>query len=291
VSGEIQGKEWRPPLPSGRQLYEKGAFGSSLTAIADLFTYTFDFFLLFLRTKCINGYKGKYCDVKFCEPRDDAKGHYNCTKDNDKVCLPGWIDPSTNCVMRQVAPSSSTIKTEYSTSIQPSLIIPTKSLTQQTQTSTALKQIFTTTEPVHTTKKTKTAIKTDLPTKQHTTKANQNTGHPTEPYTTTKIYLDSTSTEKHLQPTESSQVGKTNTAGNKDKPNRIFEIVFTTLIVVLIALLAFAVIVRKRLIQRNKVHSPDINQMVSKYSENESESTSSLAHEENNNIKSSTTLT
>lgn len=130
--------------------------------------------------------------------------------------------------------------------IQTSLIIPTKSSTQQTQTSKTLNQIPTTTEPVHTTTTTKATIKTDLPTKQHTTKPNRNTGHPTEPYTTTKIYLDLTSTEKHLQPTESSQVGKTNTAGNKDKPNRIFKIVFTTLIVVLIALLAIAVVVRKR---------------------------------------------
>ncbi|XP_066936218.1 protein jagged-1-like [Clytia hemisphaerica] len=72
-----------------------------------------------VRTKCSTDYTGEWCDIKICTPRDDTMGHYNCTKDHQKVCLKGWFDPSTNCTLSNPLttrkPSPTTIHTTITT--------------------------------------------------------------------------------------------------------------------------------------------------------------------------------
>ena len=36
------------------------------------------------------------CNV-FCQPQDDATGHFTCDSNGNKVCLPGYTDPGTDC--------------------------------------------------------------------------------------------------------------------------------------------------------------------------------------------------
>ena len=46
---------------------------------------------------CIeNYYRQGICDV-FCQPRDDALGHFTCNSLGENVCLSGYTDPDTNC--------------------------------------------------------------------------------------------------------------------------------------------------------------------------------------------------
>ena len=48
--------------------------------------------------ECDNGYYPQgTCDT-FCEPRDDALGHYTCNSDGTIMCNTGYTDTSTNCV-------------------------------------------------------------------------------------------------------------------------------------------------------------------------------------------------
>ncbi|XP_066936278.1 probable serine/threonine-protein kinase nek3 [Clytia hemisphaerica] len=75
------------------------------------------------RTLCSADHIGKYCEIAICKPRDDDKGHYTCTSDNQKVCLPGWIDPSTNCLTKKVQPTSSTTIEPSTSIIEPSTSI------------------------------------------------------------------------------------------------------------------------------------------------------------------------
>ena len=42
-------------------------------------------------------YPQNSCDV-FCQPRDDATGHFTCDSNGNKVCLPRYTDPGTDCV-------------------------------------------------------------------------------------------------------------------------------------------------------------------------------------------------
>jgi len=54
--------------------------------------------LFFHRTVCDTGFKGKYCSQRTkCVPRDDSSGHYTCSKNNEVVCIKGWINPQTGC--------------------------------------------------------------------------------------------------------------------------------------------------------------------------------------------------
>ena len=46
---------------------------------------------------CIeNYYPQGICDTE-CTPRDDALGHFTCNSLGEKVCLPRYTDPDTNC--------------------------------------------------------------------------------------------------------------------------------------------------------------------------------------------------
>ena len=41
------------------------------------------------RFVCQNNYFGDKC-VDYCQPRDDKHGHYTCSEEGKKVCMPGW---------------------------------------------------------------------------------------------------------------------------------------------------------------------------------------------------------
>lgn len=41
------------------------------------------------RVTCLSDYYGDACD-KTCRPRNDTFGHYTCSDQGDKICLPGW---------------------------------------------------------------------------------------------------------------------------------------------------------------------------------------------------------
>ena len=46
-----------------------------------------------------NNYYGVDCFV-FCEPQDNDTGHYTCNPiTGAKECLPGFVNPSTNCTI------------------------------------------------------------------------------------------------------------------------------------------------------------------------------------------------
>lgn len=45
-----------------------------------------------VRVTCDEHYYGFGCN-KFCRPRDDFFGHYNCDHNGNKTCLEGWASP------------------------------------------------------------------------------------------------------------------------------------------------------------------------------------------------------
>lgn len=53
-----------------------------------------------VRVLCQPNYYNTTCTT-FCRPRDDKFGHYSCTAEGDKRCLPGW--QGDNCEKRESA--------------------------------------------------------------------------------------------------------------------------------------------------------------------------------------------
>ena len=49
---------------------------------------------------CSLYYYGSDCSV-YCSPVNDDAGHYTCDYYGTKVCLPGYSDPTNNCLMAQ----------------------------------------------------------------------------------------------------------------------------------------------------------------------------------------------
>lgn len=52
-------------------------------------------FHLQVRLGCDEHYYGFGCN-KFCRPRDDFFGHYECDHNGNKTCLEGWSGPDCN---------------------------------------------------------------------------------------------------------------------------------------------------------------------------------------------------
>ena len=53
---------------------------------------------LFYRIECDREYDPPSCFRKSCTPQDHpVLGHYNCSFTGDKICLPGWFGPESNC--------------------------------------------------------------------------------------------------------------------------------------------------------------------------------------------------
>lgn len=48
-----------------------------------------------VRLVCHEHYYGFGCN-KFCRPRDDFFGHYECDHNGNKTCLEGWSGPDCN---------------------------------------------------------------------------------------------------------------------------------------------------------------------------------------------------
>ena len=53
---------------------------------------------LSIRVVCTENYTGSDCGDMICEPQDDSSGHFTCDINGNKVCLPGYQNPGTNCV-------------------------------------------------------------------------------------------------------------------------------------------------------------------------------------------------
>ncbi len=51
------------------------------------------------KVNCAQFYYGSNCRT-FCQPTDDSSGHYSCDENGGKVCLPEWMDVTTNCITR-----------------------------------------------------------------------------------------------------------------------------------------------------------------------------------------------
>lgn len=66
-----------------------------------------------VRAYCSPTFAEPHCNTKTCVPRDDDGGHYNCTKDGFKVCLPGWKNITASCIEAEVA-TTSVIQASYS---------------------------------------------------------------------------------------------------------------------------------------------------------------------------------
>ena len=49
------------------------------------------------KVECDDNYYGLDCGT-FCEDTDDNTGHFTCNSDGEKVCLSGWVEPSSNCL-------------------------------------------------------------------------------------------------------------------------------------------------------------------------------------------------
>ena len=51
-----------------------------------------------IRVVCKENYTGSDCGDMICEQQDDSTGHFTCDVNGNKVCLPGYQNPGTNCV-------------------------------------------------------------------------------------------------------------------------------------------------------------------------------------------------
>jgi len=50
-----------------------------------------------IRVLCKRGFFGSVCEIE-CSPRNDSNGHFTCAANGTRLCLPGYQDPSTNCI-------------------------------------------------------------------------------------------------------------------------------------------------------------------------------------------------
>lgn len=53
-----------------------------------------------IRVSCDEHYYGFGCN-KFCRPRNDFFGHYNCDHNGNKTCLEGWSGPECSTGKRE----------------------------------------------------------------------------------------------------------------------------------------------------------------------------------------------
>ena len=53
------------------------------------------------KVECNNGYYGADCGT-FCIDTDDTSGHFTCGSNGEMICLPGWSEPTSNCLTRKL---------------------------------------------------------------------------------------------------------------------------------------------------------------------------------------------
>ena len=78
-----------------------------------------------IRVVCKENYTGSDCGDMICEPQDDSSGHFTCDINGNKVCLPGYQNPRTNCVeavTTMIPITDTTISTIQGTSVQTTII-------------------------------------------------------------------------------------------------------------------------------------------------------------------------
>ena len=78
-----------------------------------------------IRVVCNENYTGSDCGDMICEPQDDSSGHFTCDINGNKVCLPGYQNPGTNCVeavTTMITTTDTSISTIQGTSVQTTII-------------------------------------------------------------------------------------------------------------------------------------------------------------------------
>ena len=78
-----------------------------------------------IRVVCNENYTGSDCGSMICEQRDDSTGHFTCDGNGNKLCLPGYQNPRTNCaeaVITMISITDTTINTIQGTSVQTTVI-------------------------------------------------------------------------------------------------------------------------------------------------------------------------
>ncbi|XP_013414285.1 protein jagged-1b isoform X2 [Lingula anatina] len=87
-----------PGLGNGNAMIERAAHSGIILPGQDWHTLTHigptASFVYRIRVVCDPFYYNTTCN-KFCRPRNDQFGHYECNANGDKVCLPGWM--GMNC--------------------------------------------------------------------------------------------------------------------------------------------------------------------------------------------------
>ena len=53
------------------------------------------------KVSCDTDYYGLNCGT-FCRDTNTSSGHFTCGSNGDKICLPGWSEPTTNCLTRKL---------------------------------------------------------------------------------------------------------------------------------------------------------------------------------------------
>ena len=71
--------------------------GDGFNSVGSYGTNTGGYITLQFKVECNDNYYGLDCG-RFCEDTDDDTGHFTCNSNGDKVCLPGWSKPSSNCL-------------------------------------------------------------------------------------------------------------------------------------------------------------------------------------------------
>ena len=101
-----------------------------------------------IRVVCKENYNGSDCGNMICEPQDDSTGHFTCDINGNKVCLPGYQNPGTNCV-EAVTTMIPTTTTETNT--METISIPTQTFDNGISYTTMTYSIQTTPPPSTTT--------------------------------------------------------------------------------------------------------------------------------------------
>lgn len=70
-----------------------------MTCLEVFFFFLNDSVSFGIRVECTANYYSQNCNVKCIEQNSCSGGHFTCDKNTgDKLCMNGFIDPTTNCV-------------------------------------------------------------------------------------------------------------------------------------------------------------------------------------------------
>ena len=106
-------------LPLSNPVIDEFYYDGSVVPITDVIPLTGEHgiaqIIIQMFYRCAANFYGSSC-VTYCQERDDERGHYTCTPDGSRLCLGGYVDPTTNCTTPEdstkVAQDSQTSRNE-----------------------------------------------------------------------------------------------------------------------------------------------------------------------------------